>query len=199
MGSGGLPDLPHTRSCRRADGAVTAYYADFVSSPFAAEGLWHPLDYDQAWAPFDERFAFKANFHERTQPAITLPPQSLVIDLAPVFAHEGPRFAAGGAAINAAALRAFVWLAGSQEMTALDWQHTPYRYSPAEHAVAELDYWPVPVFPNGDYYIHFVPGLKWGTFGHPWQESLTLWGDELIESLGAELLTWLPRHPQSKV
>lgn len=170
-----------------------------VSSPFAVEGVWHPLDYDQAWAPFEARFAFKANFHERVMPAITLPPRCLVIDLASVFAHEGPRFAAGEAAINAAALRAFVWLAGSQALTALDWQHTSYRYSPAEHAVAELTYWPIPIFPNGDYYVHFAPGVTWGTFGHPWQESLTLWGDELIESLGAELLTWLPQHPQSKV
>lgn len=129
---------------------------------------------------------------------INLPERSLVIDLAPVFVHEGGRFAAGEAAVNAAALRCFVWLAGDQEMTALDWQHTPYRYSPARHAVAGLG-WPVPVFPNGDYYIHLASGLEWGPFGHPWQESLTLWGDALIESLGAELLTWLPRHPQSKL
>jgi hypothetical protein len=170
-----------------------------VSSPFATEGVWQPLDYDQAWAPFNERFDFKPDFHELTEPAIKLPERSLVIDLAAVFPQAGPRFAAGEAAINAAALRCFVWLAGDQEMTALDWQHTPYRYSPAKHAVSELEHWPVPVFPNGDYYIHLAPGLTWGSFGHPWQESLTLWGDELIESLGAELLTWLPRHSQSKL
>jgi hypothetical protein len=168
-----------------------------VSSPFAAEDVWHPLDYEEAWAPFDNRFDFRANFHERVEPAIRLPERSLVLDLSPVFAHEGPRFAAGEAAVNASALRAFVWLAGGQELTALDWQHTPYRYSPAKHAVAGLDYWPVPVFPNGDYYIHFASGLTWGTFGHPWQQNLTIWGDDLIKSLGAELLTWLPRHAQS--
>jgi hypothetical protein len=67
------------------------------------------LDYDQAWAPSDERFASKTNCHWRTEPAIILSEGSLVIELAPVFAHEGPRFAAGKAAINAAALRASVW------------------------------------------------------------------------------------------
>ncbi|MGY4769720.1 DUF2716 domain-containing protein [Kribbella sp. CWNU-51] len=35
---------------------------------------------------------------------------------------------------------------------------------------------------------------RWGTFGHPWQRALSIWGDELIESLGTDLLTWLPRH-----
>jgi hypothetical protein len=170
-----------------------------MSSPVAGEGVWHPLDYDQAWAPFDQRFDFKPAFYERIKPAINLPERSLVIDLAPVYAHDGPPFMAAEAAVNAAALRCFVWLADDQEMTALDWQHTPYRYSPAKHAAARMNHWPVPVFPNGDYYIHLAPGLKWGSFGHSWQQSLTLWGDELAESLGAELLTWLPRHPQSKL
>lgn len=174
-------------------------YDPFMSSPGAGEGGWHPLDYDQAWTPFDQRFDFKPDFYERIKPAINLPERSLVIDLAPVYSYDGPPFVAAEAAVNAAALRCFVWLAGDQEMTALDWQHTPYRYSPAKHAVAKLNHWPVPVFPNGDYYIHLASGLKWGSFGHPWQQSLTLWGDELIESLGAELLTWLPRHPQSKL
>ena len=180
---------------RRNGQDVTPPYAGVVGNPSAAESVWHPLDYDQAWAAFDERFAFEPNFHERSKPAIILPERCLVIDLHPVFASDGPRSAAGQEAISTAA---FVRLAGSHEMTALNWQHTPYRYSPAEQAVAGPDVWPVPVFPNGDYYIHLAHDLEWGTLGHPWQESLTLWGDELIESLGAELLTWLPSHPQSR-
>jgi hypothetical protein len=68
-----------------------------MTSPFAAEGIWHPLPYERAWAPFDERFAFKADFYG-IEPAIKLAEVSLVVDLAPVFAHEGARFAAGEAA-----------------------------------------------------------------------------------------------------
>lgn len=171
-------------------------FRDMIS-PFAAEGIWIPLDYDVAWAPF-ERFHFEAKYHETNQPAIALPEDALVVDLAPVFVNEGALFAAGEAAINASALRAFVSLAGELEMTALDWQHTPYRYSPARHALANIEAWPIPVFPNGDYCIHLGPGAVWGTFGHPWQRTITLWGRCLRESLGAELLTWLRRHPQSR-
>lgn len=160
---------------------------------------WRALPYDDAWAAFDARFQFKPDFYERTAPAILLAEESIVIDLAPIFEHEGPRFAAGEAAINAAALRSFVWLAGKADLTALDWQHTPYRYSPAAHVMSDRDHLPVPVFPNGDYYIHASDGLEWGTFGHPWQQTLTLWGMPLIESLGKELLTWLPQHPQSSL
>ena len=168
-----------------------------MSSRADVEDVWHRLDYDEAWAAFDERFAFTPDFHERDRPAITLPERSLVLDLRPVCSGGDPRSVVGQAAITASALRAFVWLAGDRTMTALDWHHIPYRYSPAAHALARLEPWPIPVFPNGDYYIHLADDLGWGTFGHPWQQTLTLWGDELIESLGAELLTWLPRHAQS--
>lgn len=86
-----------------------------------------------------------------------------------------------------------MWLAEGEELIALDWQHTPYRYSPEAQALADTA-GPVPVFPNGDYYVHTTADLRWGTFGHPWQQSLTIWGADLVRTLGAELLTWLPRH-----
>lgn len=163
----------------------------------AHETGWRPLDYREAWAPFDERFHFRPDHHDRSGPAIDLPPDGVVIDLSSVFAEEGARFAAGEAAINAAALRAFVWVAGDDSLTALDWQHPAYRYSPASHALSQRVDWPVPVFPNGDYFAHFSREVVWGTFGHPWQQTLTVWGEPLVASLGSELLTWLPRHAQS--
>jgi hypothetical protein len=57
----------------------------------------------------------------------------------------------------------------------------------------------VPVFPDADYVAHMEQDLRWGTFGHPWQESLCIWGAGLVDSFGAELLTWLPRHAQSRM
>jgi hypothetical protein len=167
-----------------------------MSHGLPADGVWCPIEYDDAWAPFYERFDFKPNYYNLDSPVIKLPADSLVVDLDPVFSREGPRFAAGEMAINACALRAFVWLSEEEEMLALDWQHSAYRYSPSAHALAD-DNWAIPVFPNGDYYIHTTPDMAWGTFGHPWQQSITIWGAELIDSLGAELLTWLPKHRDS--
>ncbi len=154
------------------------------------------MDYATAWAPFDARFAARPDFSERYAPALQLDAGCLVIDLADVFEERGARFAAGEAAISAAALRAFVWLAGDEDLVALDWQHQSYRWSPAAQALSDSECL-VPVFPNGDYYAHMPGDLRWGTFGHPWQQTITIWGDELVRTLGAELLTWLPRHPQS--
>lgn len=45
------------------------------------------------------------------------------------------------------------------------------------------------LFPDGDYFVHMTADLWWGTFGHPWQQTLTIWGDELVADLGAGLLT----------
>jgi hypothetical protein len=170
-----------------------------VSEPSDDSG-WREIEYESSWARFNQRFDFKPDFHERTRPALRLDPDCLVLDLGDLFADAGPRIAAGTWAINAAALRAFVWLAGDGDLIALNWQHPSWRYSAALNAVRYPDplNLPVPVFPNGDYYAHMKPDLHWGTFGHPWQHSLCIWGDDLVDTLGAELLTWLPRHPQSQ-
>jgi hypothetical protein len=117
----------------------------------------------------------------------------VIVDLGSVFAGPGARFAAGEAAVNAAAARSFVWLCGDEELTALDWQHPAYRYSPSKHVLSGVE-WNIPVFPNGDYYVHATADLRWGTFGHPWQQWLCIWGQDLVEALAPELLAWLPRH-----
>ena len=48
------------------------------------------------------------------------------------------------------------------------------------------------VFPDGDYYAFAGPDLNEGTFGHPWEPSLCVFGHRLVASLGAALATWLP-------
>lgn len=177
-----------------------------MSGPNEERHGWRDVDYDTAWTPFQERFEFVPDPSEQDKPAIRLPPGSLVLDLSHLFANPGPRIAAGTNAINSSALRAFVWLTGDDELLALNWNHAACRYSPAAFALSTapsprapgtafpaLD-WPVQVFPNGDYYAHMTPDMRWGAFGHPWQQTLSIWGQELVDSLGAELLTWLPKH-----
>jgi hypothetical protein len=39
--------------------------------------------------------------------------------------------------------------------------------------------------PNGDYYIYLSADLSLGTFGHPWEASLCVWGDQLIDAVAA--------------
>lgn len=82
--------------------------------------IWLLTDYESAWRPFNRRFDFEPDFHERDAPAIDLTDDCLVLDLSPAFARDGARFAVAEAAVNASALRAFVWLTDDEPMTALD-------------------------------------------------------------------------------
>jgi hypothetical protein len=50
----------------------------------------------------------------------------------------------------------------------------------------------VPIYPDGDYYAFMTEDLLEGTFGHPWEQTLCIMGDRLINSLGRSLETWLP-------
>lgn len=161
-----------------------------------SDPVWREVDYETAWTPFDRRFVFAPDFYERSAPAIRLPEDALVVDLGPIFESDRAGFAEGAATLDDAAFEAFARLAGDAEMVALDWQHPAYLYSPSAHNRGSGEP-AIPVFPNGDYYAHMPLDLRWGTFGHPWQRTLTIWGDDLVSVLGEELLTWLPRHPQS--
>jgi hypothetical protein len=47
-------------------------------------------------------------------------------------------------------------------------------------------------FPNGDYYIFLSEDFRTGTFGHPWEETMCIFGDRLLTALAEPLSVWLP-------
>lgn len=82
--------------------------------------------------------------------------------------------------LHECALRAFrKALPPSAVMYALDWQHTSYRLSPH----AEVEPWLVSAIPNGDYSIFLAPELGWGWFGHPWEQTICVFGAPLLAAL----------------
>jgi len=58
-------------------------------------------------------------------------------------------------------------------MYSLDWQHTCYRFDPH---IAE-GFSSISWYPDGDYYIFLSSDLS---FGHPWQQSLCVFGSSLL-------------------
>jgi Protein of unknown function (DUF2716) len=105
---------------------------------------------------------------------------------------DGPQRGAAYDAINAEALRAFVWALPDAELVVLDWQHPAYRFRPANQALAWRADWRVPVYPDGDYFAFLTQDFAEGTFGHPWEQTLCVIGERLCASLGRSLGTWLP-------
>lgn len=167
-----------------------------VSERFSVDqpSAWSRLDsnsYDHVWRSFEEHFRFRPSGAPEGWLAIQEPSPSLTLDLS-VIPDGAPRGAAYDA-INAEALRCFVWhLADAQELLVLDWQHPAYRFQPATQALTWSAVWPVPVFPDGDYIAFLTPDFTEGTFGHPWEQTLCVMGERLVRTLGEWLATWLP-------
>lgn len=124
-------------------------------------------------------------------PASREPRPSLTLDLSAIA--DGPRRGSAYDAINAEALRCFVWaLEDVDELVVLDWQHPAYRFRPSVQALIWRAEWAVPVYPDGDYFAFMTPDYAEGTFGHPWEQSLCIMGTRLVETLGQSLGRWLP-------
>jgi hypothetical protein len=49
------------------------------------------------------------------------------------------------------------------------------------------------VYPDGDYYAFALPDFSERIFGHPWEQTLCVFGPRLVNTLGATLSSWLPR------
>ncbi len=153
-----------------------------------------PIERGTAWDRFDETFDFRASVNPEGWPAIDEPTPSVTFDLS---VSNGPRLLTAFAALNAEALRCFVWaLPDIDELLVLDWQHTAWWFDPRlDDAPAQWDdvqrAQPT-VFPDGDYFAFLSPDMTEGTFGHPWEQTLCVMGDRLIDTLGKSLALWLP-------
>src|SRR5579883_1048594 len=134
------------------------------------------------WDRFATRYRFAPNTH--AGPGIAEPPGSVTIDLSPIFEGERSRFAIGERAVNVLALLAMTEVFPvSQRLLVLDWQHPSYWFWPHRCALREDSAWPVGMFPNGDYYIFLAEDMTTGTFGHPWNQTLCVFGDQLVHAL----------------
>jgi hypothetical protein len=160
-----------------------------------AEPAWEPIvdEYERWWKPFHQRFRFTPRYLPAGPPGILEPSKSVTFSLEPIFrGASAGRFSAGVDALNAEVLRAFVEVFAEDEwLVVLDWQHQSYRFNPHGHA-ANDDSWRVTPFPDGDYYIFVTQDLESGTFGHPWERSICVFGPSLVDVLDPTLASWLP-------
>ena len=57
----------------------------------------------------------------------------------------------------------------------------------------------VPVLPNGDYYLYLAPDLSFGTFGHPWEQTICVFGAPLLAATESNRPRLLTRAVRSHV
>jgi hypothetical protein len=155
------------------------------------DAAWEQIreeNYEDFWGPFDARFSFQP----RQRPGISEPTPSVTFDLDQVFEGSPAEYAAGENAINALALVAMTRVfAPTERLLVLDWQHDSWWFRPHLQAIADDQRWPIEVFPDGDYHVFLNEEMTAGTFGHPWEQTLCVFG-KLAPALGAMLTAWLP-------
>ncbi|MES0832867.1 DUF2716 domain-containing protein [Nocardiopsis tropica] len=125
-------------------------------------------EHDDLWDRFDERFSFAPSVER--YPGIVEPPDSATWFL------DGP-----DEAIEDTVLRGLLdSVLPGEPLYWLDWNHQGYRFDPARVEGPGLPRAPGQVLPDGDYYIYATRDLRLGTFGHPWEGSLCVFGRDLL-------------------
>ncbi|MFB6615147.1 DUF2716 domain-containing protein [Streptomyces sp. NPDC056367] len=131
------------------------------------------------WDRFYADFDFKPSTTYR--PAITEPSPSAVWNL-----HSHHRIVPDlPAELDAIVQRGLLAATEPGEFVYwLDWQHDGYRYDPRRVGVPGRPAVPgLGTYPDGDYYLHLTHDLRLGTFGHPWEQTLTVWGPALLNAV----------------
>ncbi len=70
-----------------------------------------------------------------------------------------------------------------ERVMALDWNHQGYWIDPRRPFLRnEEGDWMIPAVPDGDYCFFIARDFRWGYLGHPWEGSITLFGEDLISA-----------------
>jgi hypothetical protein len=166
-----------------------------VQRRFTPRG-WENLraaEHERVWDEFEAAFRFHPTMNPARWPAIVEPNPSvtwdLALDRAEVIERRTGGWTDGVDDVRVNSVLVAAWtriLSPTDWIYVLDWQHPGYRCWP--HHVdppTSPDTMPVPVYPDADYYIFLSSDLRFGTFGHPWEASLCVWGDQLIDAVAA--------------
>ena len=129
----------------------------------------------ETWDKFYEVFHFKPS--PKDFPSITSGKPQLKFDIQDCFSPDYPFHK-----LEDFAIALFTKISKPKDrLYALDWQHTCYDFDPRlKMDRNEFGEWEIPVFPNGDYYIFLTKDFENLWFGHPWEQTITLIGDEIV-------------------
>ncbi|CAL9330257.1 DUF2716 domain-containing protein [Streptomyces sp. enrichment culture] len=150
-------------------------------------------EYRSVWDRFYTEFAFSPSVNPAEWPAVKEPVDSVTWSLASL--DEDPnyrrldRFVAvveqGLTAVVEQGLTACV--EPQARLFALDWQHISYSFAPHRVGGQGQAPWPLSPYPDGDYYIYLSEDFRLGSFGHPWESSVCLFGQELLDTVATEI------------
>ena len=129
------------------------------------------------WDRFDRRFSFHPSVE--TFPGIREPTPSRTYFVGSAYGSSAHYFKITEG-FDDACLRVCSGISTpTGRVLALDWQHECYYFNPLAHD----GHWLIPPFPDGDYYIFLSESLDEGWFGHPWEQTVCIFGQRAISSI----------------
>jgi len=149
------------------------------------EPAWTALidsEQNAVWDLFYEQFKFKPSTRASDWPGIVEPTGSVTFDISHIFDGSEAARTLDEDALNVDSLNLFrQCIVPGQKLYALDWQHPCYRFNPFGcFDFSQFDNSMVPFIPNGDYYIFLADDFSFGTFGHPWEQTICVFGQPLL-------------------
>lgn len=147
---------------------------------------WCETDYESIWTPFHREFRFRPSTTK--WPGFWEPRESVTYHIGHVYgeADHYQQLTLDLSRKLVSALRRCVGPSGF--VYALDWQHPTYQFWP--HALFEFegeDDWPIPALPNGDYSIFVAEDLAFGVLGHPWEQTMFVFGGTLLSAFKRDM------------
>ena len=151
---------------------------------------WEEIDYETIWTRLEATFGFRPGMGSATWPTFDEPINSVTYGLAPCWDGDGTSEWARQT-VNSAVVWAMAGLVDEgSPLLVLDWQHQAYRFWPHRRSSTRpLRITPVP---DGDYHIFLTENFSTGSLGHPWEETLCVFGAPLLERVSPLLAAILP-------
>ncbi|MBR7839163.1 DUF2716 domain-containing protein [Actinospica durhamensis] len=154
----------------------------WVASHRYDSAAWAQVRGDEAdllWDRFDAAFRIRSSLYD--VPGIDEPTPSITYDLT---YEDGTRVEPVW--VNRVVLAALRRVTGVDDsVVVLDWRHQGYRCRP--HRIRDKEppheTWPIEIHPDHDYYVWLAEDFRFGTFGHPWEPSLCVFGEELLAAV----------------
>ena len=147
---------------------------------------WEPMTDDEMnaiWGMFYERFRFRPSVESSDWPSIHEPAASVTHDISHAFSDGGVASTSDEIDLNVEMLGLFRQLVlPGERLCALDWHHDCYWFNPYSRFGFSSTYTGmISAIPDGDYSIFLADDFRVGIFGHPWEQTICVWGQPLLE------------------
>lgn len=133
---------------------------------------------DEIWSIIYERLGFRPSVCEKNFPGYDEPTPSVTYAFKPIWENDFSELEAD-LQENAGAMLKKATPAGAF-VCALDWQHQCYKFYPGS---AKNNEWMIPALPDGENCLFVERSLKFGWLGHPWEQTICIFGEPLLAAL----------------